>query len=453
MRTRYVEFPSLRLLGAGLLTCSFSSASLAAGFALIEQSAGQMGNAFAGGAAFANDASTIYFNPAGMTRLPAQLVGGVHYVKTSAKFDGSATDIFGGPVSGGNGGDAGTGGLVPNLYITAPLGNGLFAGLGINAPFGLSTEYEDNWKGRYHAIESELTTVNFNPSIAYKVNNRLSIGAGINLQYIHAKLTQAIDQGSLCAPTQAQLQAAGVPGADPALCAGLVPQGSDGFAKAEADNWGGGYNVGILYEPTDDTRVGLSYRSKIKQQLVGNGRFNNIIPQFSSFGIFVKTDLTATVHLPQTASLSIWHDLNSSWSVMADATWTGWNNFDELRIRYDSFQPDTVVDENWNNVWRYSVGMEYRFNSRWTLRAGTAYDESPIPDAEHRTARIPADDRIWASLGIGYKFNETVGIDVGYSHLFIDDPKINETSSTGGNLNGKYDADVNILSAQVVWNI
>lgn len=442
----------LRLLSAGFLTV-FSSASLASGFALIEQSASQMGNAFAGSTAFAGDASTIYFNPAGMTRLPAQLVGAVHYVVPSAKFDGTATDIFGNPVAGGNGGDAGQDGLVPNLYITAPLGSGLFAGLGINAPFGLSTEYSPDWKGRYHAVESEVRTINFNPSLAYKVNSRISVGVGVSLQYIDAKLTQAIDQGSLCAPTQAQLQAAGVPGADPALCAGLVPQGSDAFAKAEGDNWSGGYNLGLLYEPTSRTRIGLAYRSKVKQQLTGKARFRDNLPQFSNFGIFVKTDVRADIDLPQSASASIWHDINTNWSVMADATWTGWNNFNELRIEYDSFQPDTVVDENWDDVWRYSLGVDYRYNSRWTFRAGAAFDETPIPDAEHRTARIPGEDRIWASFGFGYQFNPSLGIDVGYAHLFIDDPKINETSARAGNLNGEYDADVNIVSAQVVWNI
>ncbi len=206
MQKSVVGISSLRLISAGILT-TFSSISMAGGFALIEQSASQMGNAFAGGAAFANDASTIYFNPAGMTRVPAQVVGGVHYVDPSAKFDGTATDIFGGTVSGGNGGDAGENGVVPNLYITAPLGNGLFAGLGINVPFGLSTEYDEDWKGRYHAIESEVTTVNFNPSLAYKVNNKLSVGAGISIQYIDAKLTNAVDQGSLCAPTYLSLEA------------------------------------------------------------------------------------------------------------------------------------------------------------------------------------------------------------------------------------------------------
>lgn len=451
MHKAIVEFPSSRWIAAGILA-SCSPTVLASGFALIEQSASQMGNAFAGGSAYANDASTIYFNPAGMTRLPAQFVGGLHAVKTTADFSGTASDIFSNPVSGGDGGDAGGWGIIPNLYITAPLGNGLFAGLGINAPFGLSTEYDNDWQGRYQAIESEVRTINFNPAIAYRINNRLSVGAGISIQYIDAKLTQAIDQGSLCAPTLSSLQSLGVPGADPANCAGLVPQGADGFTEVEGDNWGGGYNLGILYEPTANTRLGLAYRSKISQQLTGKAKFDNTIPQLSAFGIFVRTDVRADVDLPQTASVSIWHDLNSKWSVMADATWTGWDNFDELRIQYDSNQPDTVVDENWKDTWRYSIGADYRLNSAWTLRAGAAFDESPIPDAQHRTARIPGEDRTWISFGVGYKINSALAIDIGYAHLFVDDPKINETSS-GGTLNGEYDADVNIISAQVVWNI
>lgn len=452
MRARFADFLSLQLLTAGILT-GFSPASPGAGFALIEQSASQMGNAFAGGAAFANDASTVYFNPAGMTRLPAQLVGAAHYVSPSAKFSGGATDIFGNPVSGGNGGDGGEDGVIPNLYITAPLGDGLYAGLGINAPFGLSTKYDADWQGRYQAIQSELVTVNFNPSLAYRVNRTLSLGAGINLQYIDAKLTQAVDQGSLCAPTQAQLQVLGVPGADPALCAGLTPQSSDGRAKVHGDNWGGGYNLGLLYEPGEHTRIGLSYRSEIKQQLSGNASFDGILPQFSSFGIFVRTGVTADVDLPQSASLSVWHDIGERWSVMADATWTGWQSFDELRIQYNSFQPDTVIDESWNDSWRYAVGINYRYNSHWTFRAGSAYDESPIPNASHRTARIPGEDRIWASLGVGYRLSQSLGIDVGYAHLFVNDPKINETSATAGNLSGEYDASVDIISAQLVWNI
>lgn len=453
MRKRQVDFLLFRTLTLGVLaTCT--ATSMAGGFALIEQGTGQQGNAYAGAAAAAIDASTIYFNPAGMTRLSRQVVAGAHWLSTSASFDGTATDPAGTPVSGGNGGNAGENGIVPNLYFAAPMGSGLFFGVGINAPFGLSTEYDDDWKGRYQAIESDLKSININPSLAYKVNNQLSVGAGFNMQYIDVKLTQSIDQGSLCVPTQQQLQAAGFPGADPAICAGLTPQGSDAFAKLEADNWAGGYNVGLLYEPLPSTRVGLSYRSKIQQSVTGKARFRDTIPQFSNFNIFVRTDLSADVDLPQTASLSVYHDLSSRWSVMGDVTWTGWDNFDELRINYDSFQPDTVIDENWDDTWRFALGVDFRYNSSWTFRAGTAYDQTPIPDADHRTPRIPGDDRIWASLGFGYQITQSLGIDVAYSHLFVDEPKINNGEPSTGNITGKYeDTDVDIISAQLVWKI
>ena len=452
MRKPQVGFSILRTFIAGVMIAG-STGSLASGYALIEQSASQQGNAYAGAAAFANDASTIYFNPAGMTRVPRQLVIGAHWVSTSAEFDGSATDPAGFPVSGGDGGDAGDDGIVPNLYFSTPLGKGIFVGVGINAPFGLTTEYNDDWKGRYHAIESELKTLNFNPAVAYRINDQFSIGAGVNMQYIDVKLTRKIDQGSLCAPILQQLQAAGLPGADPALCAGLVPQGSDAFAKVEGDNLAGGYNAGLLYEPLPSTRIGLAYRSKIQQGVNGNARFRNTLPQLANFNIFVRTNANAEVDLPQTASLSIYHDLNSQWSVMGDVTWTGWDNFDELRIEYESLQPDTVVEENWNDIWRYSLGVDYRYNSAWTFRAGTAYDETPIPDARRRTARIPGEDRIWASLGFGYQATPTLGIDVAYTHLFIDDPKINNGDVTRGTITGEYDADVDIVSAQLVWKI
>ncbi len=333
MRKRQVGFLLLRSLSMGVLVAC-TSTSMASGFALIDQSASQQGNAYAGAAAFANDASTIYFNPAGMTRLPRQVIVGAHWIKTSASFDGTATapDPAGLqptpiPVSGGNGGNAGADGIVPNLYFTAPLGSGIFFGVGINAPFGLSTEYDDGWKGRYHAIESDLKTININPSLAYKVNDKLSVGAGFNMQYIDVKLTRYIDQGSLCAPILASF-----PGGDPTQCAGLTPQGSDAFGKVEGDNWAGGYNAGILYEPLPGTRIGLSYRSKIQQNLTGKARFRDTLQQLSSVNFFVRTDASADVDLPQTASLSVYHDLSSRWSVMADATWTGWDNFDELRI-------------------------------------------------------------------------------------------------------------------------
>lgn len=459
------RIPSLKLTTAGILALAAPGA-MAAGFALIEQSASQMGNAFAGSAAIANDASSMYFNPAGMTRLPKQLVGGLHLIATQANFSGSSADLLGNPVAtGGNGSDAGGDSVVPNLYFTLPLNNRVVLGLGISVPFGLSTEYDDDWVGRYQGIKSEVTTININPSVAFKATNRLSIGLGVSYQYMDAELTQAIDQGSLCIPTLMAPPPAGL-GLDAATAAAtcaagagtgipLTPQGNDAFVKVKGDNWSGGFNAGLLYEPTSNTRIGLAYRSSVEQQLKGDGSFRNGHPLFTngSFPVFVDTNVLAKVDLPATASLSVYHDMSSQWAVMADATWTGWSSFEELRIEYDSFQPDTVVDESWNDSMRYALGVNYRHNNKWLFRGGVAFDESPIPNDEHRTARIPGEDRTWVSVGFGYQMSTALGIDVGYSHLFVKEPKVDHGTATTGTILGDYDASVDILSAQLVWNI
>jgi long-chain fatty acid transport protein len=428
---------------------------MGAGFALIEQSASQMGNAFAGGSAYAYDASTIFFNPAGLTRVPHQLIIAGHVVKTSAEFEGEAFDLLGNLVaSGGDGGDAGDTALVPNFYYALPLNQGFVFGLGINVPFGLSTEYDDDWVGRYHAVKSEVTTVNINPSIAYKVNKDFSVGAGFSLQYVDAELTQAIDQGSLCVADA--IQGGAPPAAAVAGCtaAGLPPQGNDAFAKLEADDWSMGLNVGFLFQATPSTRIGAAYRSEVKHQVHGDAKFSNTHPLFAASDVFVKSDIEVGVDLPHMASLSFWHDVNSQWSLMGDVTWTGWKSFDELRIKYqDSSQPDTVTDQSWNNNLRYALGADYRYNSKWTFRGGVAFDQSPIPDDQARTPRIPGEDRTWVALGFGYNFSPAISIDVGYAHLFVSDPGVDSGGATIGQIEGEYDASVDLLSAQLVWNI
>ncbi len=438
-------FSALRLLGAGILAVC-SSSSLAAGFALIEQSASQQGNAFAGASAFAGDASTLWFNPAGLTRVPQQLIVAGHAIRTVADFNGSANTILGTPVSGGEGGDAGGISGVPNLYYALPLGTDMVFGLGINVPFGLSTEYDKDWRGRYQAVKSEVSTVNINPSLAFRINKDFSLGVGVSLQYIKAKLTQAVDQGSLCVAQNGAAVCTGL---------GLTPGASDAFADIEGDDWSTGFNFGLLFQATDSTRIGLSYRSKVKHRLEGDADFSNTHPAFSGTGLFVDAGVEAKIDLPNTASLSLYQDLGSQWSVMADITWTGWSSFDELRIQYDdsdSNQPDSVTDESWNNNMRYAIGLDYRASSAWTFRGGVALDKTPIPDNAHRTPRIPGEDRLWVSVGFGYRMSEAFGVDVGYSHLFVNDPESNHSSS-GGTIQGDYDASVDILSAQLVWNI
>ncbi len=438
-------------LARGVLTgalCVLAAGARAGGFALIEQSASQMGEAFAGGSAIAEDATTIYFNPAGLTRIPQQFVAGAHLVNTQAKFDGTAYALDGiTPTSGGNGGDAGGPGGVPNLYYALPVNSTTFFGLGINAPFGLQTGYDDHWKGRYLAVDSHVATVNVNPSVAFRINDDFSLGAGINAQYIEAKLTQQVDYGSICF---------GV--APPATCAGLglLPQQADGLAKVRGDDWSMGINAGLLFQATEHTRIGFAYRSKVQHELKGRARFDDAPAAIvtASGGRFTASDIRASLELPQTFSLSVYHDVSDALALMADATLTDWSSFQELRIKYDNpAQPDSTVYESWNDTLRYSVGANWRTSGNLLLRAGVAYDETPIPNRAHRTPRIPGEDRLWTSLGFNYRFGPRLSLDAGYSHLFVHDPKTNHTDENGLRITGSYDAAVDILSAQLNWNI
>ncbi|WP_438971182.1 OmpP1/FadL family transporter [Methylophaga sp.] len=425
---------NIQKLSAILLLSSASSAAWSAGYAIQEQSVTGLGRAFAGSAAVAEDASTIFFNPAGMTYLKkTEMDVGLNYIKPKSEFrnDGSAVPDLGGAggfsgqaLTGGDGGDAGHEAFVPNFYLSHPVNDKVTIGLGVTAPFGLVTEYRDDWVGRYFAVKSEMLTANFNPTIAIQATDKLSLGFGVSAQYIDVKLTQMADLGAL----------------------GGAPQAADGKVKLGADDWGYGYNLGLLYQATEDTRVGLAFRSKISHTLKGDGTLKD-----ASGNTQVEDNVQADVDLPESLSLAIHHRINTKWSVSADATFTRWSRFKELNIQSDGGQLSSIKPEDWENTMRYGLGVDYKHSNKWTFRAGIAYDETPVPSAERRTARIPDNDRKWVSLGATYHYSENIILDAGYTHLFIDDPKINETDDDGYNLNGEYDASVDLLGVQLRW--
>lgn len=430
----------------------FISSAFGAGFALIESGVSGLGNAYAGAAASAEDASTIFYNPAGMTRLEGkQVVAGGHIIMPSVKFhnEGSAhllQGVTGQPLSGGDGGDSGVTKAVPNFHYTRKLSDRFAVGLGVSAPFGLATEYDKHWVGRYHAIESDFLSVNINPSVAYKVNDNLSVGAGISVQYIKAKLTNAIDFGTLDFLGKLGL---------PAHALGLTPQEADGHAKLDGDSWGVGYNIGFLYEFTKNTRMGIAYRSRIEQTIDARAEFSGVPAGLASVPVFKDTDAKAEITLPDNLSISFFHQLNPQWMIMADFTWTNWQLFEELKVKFDNEnQPDSVTAENWKDTYRTSLGVTFMPDNNWTFRAGTAYDSSAVADKRYRTPRIPDGDRIWAALGIGYKFSNMFKADIAYAHLFINDPEIslsaaNPENAIKGGLKGYYDAHINIVSASL----
>ena len=440
---------------AAALVSLASGGAHAAFFQLAENSPAGLGNAFAGGAAIAEDASTVWYNPAGLTRLNgSQMVVGGHFIVPSLKFSKTsanrATAIGGGAISGGDGGDAGESALVPNFYYARRIDDRLSVGLGLNAPFGLATDYDDDWVGRYHANRSEIMTINVNPALAYKVTDQFSVGAGLNYQKLDATLTQSVDYGSIC------LLAGSPPGC------GATPGANDGDAKIEADDDAWGFNVGALWQLSDATRLGLAYRSRMKYGLEGS--FDVTAPNPVAGGAggavagLVDSGLRANITLPETISLSLYQALSSTWALMADITRTRWSRLPELRIDFDSSQADSVVTLNLEDVNRYSVGATYTPGGSWSYRFGVALDQTPTPDEVVRTPRLPDEDRLWVAFGAGYKPNDTMSFDISYVYIKVDDAAINKNAGAPGNENflrgslvGNYEANTQILSAQLNW--
>ncbi|TCJ15992.1 transporter [Parasulfuritortus cantonensis] len=416
-----------RAVLAGLLLCS--GGAQAAGFALIEQNASGLGNAYAGQGAVAEDASTIFFNPAGLTKLPGrQLVLAGNFIRPSAKFDdqGSSAALL--QAGGGEGGDAGGLGFSPNFYYAMDIQPDLKFGLGVNAPFGLKTEYDRDWIGRFHAVTSDLMTVNVNPTLAWRVNDRWSAGIGLDAQYIHAKLTNMTNYSALI------YQATGNPVA-----------GVEGLARVKGDDWSWGYNLGVLFEPVKDTRVGLSYRSRVKYTLDGTVAFSDRPALLEPY--LPDGDVTAKVTLPDSWSLSLFHKLSERIDLLADVTWTHWALFKDLTVVRDGGTVLSTTPEHWDNVWRYSVGLNYHASDALTWRFGVAFDQSPVSES-YRTPRIPDEDRTWLALGMQYRFAKYGRVDVGYAHLFVPDAPINGGSLGTGYLVGEYDDAVDIFSLQ-----
>lgn len=405
----------------------------ASGFQLKEQGAGLQGLSFAGATAKADDLSTLFFNPAGMSRLDGmQAELNTSYIVPSAEF--APTSASGGgfnpvAVSDGDGGDAGQAAVVPSVYGMYQIDERTRIGLSINTPFGLATEYDDGWVGRYHALKSELTTIAVSPVLSYQATDGLSVGFGPIIQYADGTLTKAVN------------------------FAGLVGAGPDGTSKVEADDLGYGFQAGLLYEFDEDSRIGLSYRSQVRHRLEGEISVTNVPGALSANPAFSDETGYMKLTTPDVVSIGAYHALNDQWAVLSDISWTNWSTFNEIRIVGDTSGLDrTYVREAWDDTFFVSVGTEYKPTSNWTLQAGVAYDQSPVDD-EHRTFRIPDSDRLWLSAGVGYELNENFSFNIGYTHIIADDVSVTEDqgSAAEGTITGDYEADVNIIAANISY--
>jgi long-chain fatty acid transport protein len=432
---------------------AFSTGVHSGAFALIEQSASGVGNAFAGGAAVAEDASTIFFNPAGMTRLPGrQVVGALHAIRPKTEFNNTGSTLAPAQgVLGGNGGDASDWAFVPNAYLSWQLNDRWFVGVGLGAPFGLKTEWEANWVGRFHAIESEFKSINVNPSVAFKLSDQVSLGFGVSWQRAEATLTQAANYAAIAATV-----------GGPAAAAALTAAGQNqGTVKVESDDDSWGWNVGALFNLWSNTRIGIAYRSQIEHDLTGPASFANRPALLAAF--LPDGPTTANVKLPASASWSIFHQLNPKWDLMADITWTDWSTLNALNIYRTNGTLFTSTPLEWEDTWRFSAGANYHHSGEWTFRFGAAFDQTPVHDTD-RTPRLPDGDRYWAAIGAQYRMSKQAAFDFGYAHLFVKDANLNLCTpsyaaahptagcATKNILSGTSNGYVNILSAQFRYN-
>ena len=400
---------------------------------------------------------------AGRGQAPAAgLASGIEI--TSEFRDTGSTAAFG-QQSGGTGGDAGGWNFVPGAYLSLPLTDHLTFGLGINAPFGLKLVYEDGWVGRFQALHSEIETLNVNPSLAWQVNDRFSIGAGVNYQHLQAELTNAVNYSAVVAQGVQQLVALGrLPAAAaPGIIAANA--GLEGDARVRGDDVGWGFNVGLLVDASDTTRIGLAYRSAIEYDVGGTVNFTTpaSIPNPVGAGIVAAASATGAplssgpvsvdLKVPDSAILSLRQSVNPklacwpTWRGPAGAACRNSASCATPARRYPSLRNAGAT--SCATPWARPTSSI----ARLTLSAGTAYDNTPVPDAT-RTPRLPDSDRIWVTTGAHWQPTDSALVDFGYAHLFSKTVPLNQnagSTAASGMLVGEQASDIDIVSAQLIY--
>lgn len=408
-----------------LAICAFSSYSLAGGFALNEQSISNMGTAFAGRSSSADDATTVFGNPAGMSRLKREQVsGGLALLDAKTDIDDAS-----GRFAGSNDGDMVPFIGVPMGYYVKPLDDQWTFGLGVYAPFGLVTDYESGFQGRYYGDRSEVRVITLQPTLSYQINDQLSVGFGPTINRIDGELTSAVRNP--------------------------VPGGADGEVKIAGDDVALGFNAGVLYEMTPHTRLGMTYHSMVDYTLEGDTKISGSGPALASAA--GKYDATLDLKTPESVDLSVTHDLNDSWTIYAGSTWTRWSRLEEITVNSEVIRGPlapafgTITEEQkWHDTWSYAVGAAYKLNQQWLLRAGLAYDQAPTNN-QFRSPRIPTDDRKILSLGAAWSPNDDITVDLAYSYLKEDDADIDLNAPGKGTYSSTYKNSAHGFGTQVTY--
>ncbi|MBB6124292.1 OmpP1/FadL family transporter [Sphingobium subterraneum] len=389
-----------RVVALGGLFVASQAASVparAGGFMLAEQSQREIGRAFSGGAAAADDPSTVFYNPAGMTELDGfQITSGATalFVQSAQHNRGSTRSVTSAGVTtttaltGGDGTSPFASVVpVPTLHASKKLGSRLWAGLAVNAPFGLKLTYPSDYFGRYDSIHSNLFTLDAAPSLAYQISDSVSVGGGLDVQYAKVILTNALPNYT------------------------ATP---DGLLRAKGDDVSVGWNAGLLAK-LGQARVGLHYRSGIRHELKGNFAITGLTGPLAIAN--TSTSLRAPLELPGSATASVALPLGQRTTLMATARWHNWSVFKEIRLQ-PAGRSSLTKALRYKDSWSVSLGADHKVSDALTLRAGAMFDETPTNTALFST-RVPDGDRIWASGGLSYALSPRLTLNASYAHVFI----------------------------------
>lgn len=429
---------SLKIAAAAAAALVSTSSAFAAGFMLTEQSAGALGRAYAGVGVDGTDLSGVYYNPATMTLHPGtQIQAGFVAVGLDLAFEGNDGTSENGQYNTQ---------AIPHGYISHQLNDSMWIGLAMTVPFGMGTEYDDNWKYSNRGISAEVLTFDFNPNVAWKVSEKLSIGAGMSIQYAAADLKKRTD---------IDLAAMGKASVD---------------GEIDADSWAWGFNVGMMWAPLENLRFGLSYRSKINHHADGdlevtNAKLNgasNVDQMVNVYfpGALGTHDASASLSTPAWAMATAAWDVNELLSLYATFRWTDWSSFRKLNIEggtiMSMFGPmglgDSITNE-WQDTYLFSVGADFRFTNWWTFRAGVGYETSPVDNPRYRTAIIPDADRWWFAIGSSFQATDNMQIDVAAAMLHgVGEGSLYSGEEANSEKIGRFeDLDAYLFGVQLVY--
>jgi long-chain fatty acid transport protein len=417
--------------GTALICALAASGSAhASGFQVRETSGTLQGSSFAGMSTLSTDASTMFYNPGTVGQydetsysVGASLIIPVAKAKNIEASNGALTNIA---TSGGSYKDMAQDALVPNAHAVWKLKDQLNLGISITSPWGLVTDNDSDFAGRFFGTTSKIKSVNIKPVLAYRFDNGLSIGAGPQIQHLDASLSRAVP-------------ALGGPAAE-------------GNGKISGDDLAFGWSAGINWQILSDTRIGVAYNSEIKHNLEGDIKFDSAAKSLAT--PYTDRNATAKVTTPEAIAFGVSHDLSDQWTVMADAQWTNWNSIGNLVFQYDGLtnalnanSGSTVESYNWGTSWFGAIGARYQYDENWSFTGGVAYDETPIK-TRNRNVRLPDSSRYWTSIGASYKVAEWADVSLGYTHVFANEARVDHQDANLGNFAADYEASVDIIALQ-----